>query len=123
MAAGHFPGNSTINFRGDSGLNDGKDEKTNADLVGGYYDSGNNIKFSFSTAYTITLLSWTVIEYQQKYADLGELDHIKDIIKWGTDYLLKVFIPPITNQDSAVLYSQVRHFKALLTIFFLAMYE
>ncbi|XP_073134712.1 endoglucanase 25-like [Henckelia pumila] len=105
--SGHFPGNSTINFRGDSGLNDGKDGETDADLVGGYYDSGNNIKFSFSTAYTVTLLSWTVIEYRQKYADLGELDHIKDIIKWGTDYLLKVFIPPATNQASAVLYSQV----------------
>ncbi|XP_075507795.1 endoglucanase 25-like [Primulina tabacum] len=105
--SGHFPGNSTINFRGDSGLNDGKDGQTNADLVGGYYDSGNNMKFSFSTAYTVTILSWTVIEYQQKYADLGELDHIKDIIKWGTDYLLKVFIPPVSNEESAVLYSQV----------------
>ncbi|KAL0438200.1 UNVERIFIED_CONTAM: Endoglucanase 12 [Sesamum latifolium] len=81
--SGHLQQNSTINFRGNSGLNDGKDGNTNADLVGGFYDSGNNIKFSFSTAYTVTLLSWTVVEYKQKYADIGELDHVKDIIKWA----------------------------------------
>ena len=33
----------------------------------------NNIKFSFPTAYTVTLLSWTVIEYHEKYDDIGEL--------------------------------------------------
>lgn len=81
--------------------------ESNIDLVGGFYDSGNNIKFSFPTAYTVTLLSWTVIEYHEKYADIGELDHVKDIIKWGSDYLLKV-----TNSSSnkTVLYSQASLF-------------
>ncbi|KAI3464632.1 hypothetical protein Pfo_021295 [Paulownia fortunei] len=105
--SGRLPQNSSITFRGNSGLSDGKEGNTNADLMGGFYDSGNNIKFSFSTAYTVTLLSWTVVEYQQKYADIGELDHIKDIIKWGSDYLLKLFIPPNSNSGSAILYSQV----------------
>ncbi|KAG8378135.1 hypothetical protein BUALT_Bualt08G0106600 [Buddleja alternifolia] len=105
--SGYLPENYSIAFRGNSGLNDGKEGNVNADLVGGYYDSGNNIKFSFSTAYTVTLLSWTVIEYHQKYADIGELDHINDLIKWGSDYLLKLFIPPNSNSNSAILYSQV----------------
>ncbi|CAI9266590.1 unnamed protein product [Lactuca saligna] len=92
-----------VKFRGDSGLNDG-----NSSLVGGFYDSGNNIKFSFPTAYTITLLSWSVIEYHQKYEDIGELDHIKNIIKWGSDYLLKLFIPANqTSTGSSTLFSQV----------------
>lgn len=78
------------------------------DLVGGFYDSGKNIKLSSTTAYTVTLLSWTVIEYHQKYADIGELDHVKDIIKWGSDYLLKLYVPPNnTSGSSAILYSQV----------------
>ncbi|XP_044512254.1 endoglucanase 25-like [Mangifera indica] len=100
--SGNYPSNSLVNFRGNSGLKDGSE--SNIDLVGGFYDSGNNIKFSFPTAYTVTLLSWTVIEYHEKYADIGELDHVKDIIKWGSDYLLKV-----TNSSSnkTVLYSQV----------------
>ncbi|CAA3020361.1 endoglucanase 25-like [Olea europaea subsp. europaea] len=104
--SGHFRGDSPIKFRGDSGLNDGKAGNINANLVGGFYDSGNNIKFSFTTAYTVTLLSWSVIEYHKKYADIGELDHIKNIIQWGSDYLLNVFIPSNTS-ESSIIYSQV----------------
>ncbi|WJX34109.1 cellulase [Trifolium repens] len=101
--SGNYPKNSPVKYRGDSGLNDGNQAKTN--LIGGYYDSGNNIKFTFTTAYTMTLLSWSAMEYQTKYADIDELDHVKDIIRWGTDYLLKAFIPP--NGSNHTMYSQV----------------
>ncbi|MFS7913089.1 putative cellulase [Helianthus anomalus] len=101
--SGVLPKDNTVKFRGDSGLDDG-----NKSLVGGFYDSGNNIKFSFPTAYTITLLSWSVIEYHPKYEEVGELDHIKSIIKWGSDYLLKLFIRPNeSSPGSATLFSQV----------------
>ncbi|XP_028806839.1 endoglucanase 25-like [Neltuma alba] len=104
--SGHYPRNSPVKFRGDSGLEDGLNTPEN--LIGGFYDSGNNIKFTFTTAYTVTLLSWTVIEYQGKYADIGELDHVRDIIRWGSDYLLKVFVlPNVTAQTPLILYSQV----------------
>ncbi|XP_027338960.1 endoglucanase 25-like [Abrus precatorius] len=104
--AGHYPRNTPVKFRADSGLQDGDSAKAN--LTGGFYDSGNNIKFTFTTAYTMTLLSWTVMEYQSKYADIGELDHVKDIIRWGSDYMLKVFIPPNSTAGSNLtLYSQV----------------
>ncbi|KAK4390986.1 Endoglucanase 9 [Sesamum angolense] len=73
----------------------------------GHLRQNSTINFRGNSAYTVTLLSWTVVEYQQKYADAGELDHIKDIIKWGSDYLLKLFIPPNSSSDSAILYSQV----------------
>ena len=110
-AAGVYPKNSTVKFRGDSGLQDGN---SHADLVGGFYDSGNNMKFSFPTAYTVTLLSWTVIEYHQKYNEISELNHVKDIIRWGTDYLLKLFIlPSNATSDNGILYSQVRPNEAL----------
>ncbi|KAE8701640.1 hypothetical protein F3Y22_tig00110528pilonHSYRG00166 [Hibiscus syriacus] len=104
--AGSYPSNSPINFRASSGLQDGNSRNILADLVGGFYDSGNNIKFTFPTAYTITVLSWSVIEYHQKYADIDKLEHIKDVIKWGNDYLLKVFVPPSAKSNSTVLYSQ-----------------
>ncbi|KAJ9560365.1 hypothetical protein OSB04_005525 [Centaurea solstitialis] len=101
--SGVLPKDNIVKFRGDSGLLDG-----NGSLVGGFYDSGNNVKFSFPTAYTITLLSWSVIEYHKKYEDIGELDHIKNIIKWGSDYLLKLFIPSNqTSPASTTLHSQV----------------
>ncbi|CAK8567513.1 unnamed protein product [Lathyrus sativus] len=95
--SGSYPRNSSVKYRGDSGLQDGYSEKTN--LIGGYYDSGNNIKFTFTTAYTMTLLSWTAMEYQTKFADIDELDHVRDIIRWGTDYLLKVGSTISTNSE------------------------
>ncbi|KAI3671687.1 hypothetical protein L1987_87427 [Smallanthus sonchifolius] len=101
--SGVLPKDDMVKFRGDSGLDDG-----NKSLVGGYYDSGNNIKFSFPMAYTITLLSWSVIEYHPKYEEIGELDHVKSIIKWGSDYLLKLFIHANeTSPSSITLFSQV----------------
>ncbi|XP_007019419.2 PREDICTED: endoglucanase 25 [Theobroma cacao] len=105
--SGNYPSKSPIKFRGSSGLRDGNTGNTRADLVGGFYDSGNNIKFTFPTAYTITLLSWSVIEYHQKYEDIGELEHIKDVIRWGSDYLLKVFVAPNATSEPTILYSQV----------------
>lgn len=88
-------------------MQDGNSSTPPFDLVGGFYDSGNNMKFTFPTAYTMTLLSWTVIEYHQKYDDIQELDHVKDIIKWGIAYLLKLFVvPPNATSGRTILYSQ-----------------
>ena len=61
------------------------------DLVGGYYDAGDAIKFNFPASFAMTMLSWSVIEYSAKYEAAGELNHVKEIIKWGTDYFLKTF--------------------------------
>ncbi|KDP28223.1 hypothetical protein JCGZ_13994 [Jatropha curcas] len=62
-----------------------------AQQFGGYYDSGSAVKYTSPTSFSITMLSWSVIEYSAKYEAVGELDHVKNIIKWGTDYLLKTF--------------------------------
>ncbi|KAF9682721.1 hypothetical protein SADUNF_Sadunf05G0138100 [Salix dunnii] len=69
--SGNYPSSSPVKFRGSSGLQDGNTSNPPADLKGGFYDSGKNIKFSFPIAYTITLLSWTVIEYHDKYGSIA----------------------------------------------------
>lgn len=93
-AAGRLPKHNNVSWRGNSCLQDGKGEGTSSaikDLIGGYYDAGDAIKFHFPKAFSITMLSWSVIEYSAKYQAAGELDHVKEIIKWGTDYFLKTF--------------------------------
>ncbi|KAB2600575.1 endoglucanase 25-like [Pyrus ussuriensis x Pyrus communis] len=91
--SGVYPNNSPVKFRASSGLHDGNLSRKLANLEGCFYDSGNNI-------------NWTVIEYHEKYADIGDqLDHVKDIMKWGSDYLLKLFVPPNTTSEF-ILYSQ-----------------
>ncbi|XP_020680103.1 endoglucanase 12 [Dendrobium catenatum] len=104
--SGRLPKNNGIPWRGDSGLNDGVNQTDlNHGLVGGYYDAGDNIKFHFPLAFSMSLLSWSVVEYSSKYKALGEYDHIRDIIKWGTDYLLLTFNSSATKIDK--IYAQV----------------
>lgn len=64
------------------------------DLVGGYYDAGDNVKFGFPMAFTTTMLSWSVIEFGGVMK--GELQNAKDAIRWATDYLLKATAHPDT---------------------------
>ncbi|KAK2635113.1 hypothetical protein Ddye_029905 [Dipteronia dyeriana] len=92
ILSGKLPNNNGIPWRGDSGLNDGNTTTdVTGGLVGGYYDAGDNAKFHFPMSYAMTMLSWSLIEYNHKYKAIGEYDHIREIIKWGTDYLLLTF--------------------------------
>ncbi|MCO5578066.1 hypothetical protein L7F22_031904 [Adiantum nelumboides] len=63
-------------------------------LVGGYYDAGDNVKFGLPMAFTITMLSWSVLEYGRYIASAGEIRHAREAIKWGTDYFIKAHPEP-----------------------------
>ena len=45
-------------------------------------------------AFTITMLSWSVIEYGDEIAAAGEYHHALEAIKWGTDYFIKAHTHP-----------------------------
>lgn len=99
--SGRLPKSNNISWRESSALLDGQVAINGnpTDLSGGYYDAGDNIKFGFPGAFAMTLLSWSVIEYKAKYEAAVELSHIKEIIKWGTDYMLKTFNYTSPNVD------------------------
>ncbi|KAI6698965.1 hypothetical protein NL676_019084 [Syzygium grande] len=104
--SGRLPKNNGIPWRGNSGLQDGNSTTdVKGGLVGGYYDAGDNTKFHFPMAFAMTMLSWSVIEYNHKYQAIGEYNHARDLIKWGTDYLLLTFNSSATKIDK--IYSQV----------------
>ncbi|KAL3523239.1 hypothetical protein ACH5RR_016073 [Cinchona calisaya] len=104
--SGKLPKSNGIPWRGNSGLTDGSTlTDVKGGLVGGYYDAGDNIKFHFPMSFAMTMLSWSAIEYEHKYKAIGEYDHIRDLIKWGTDYLLLTFNSTATKIDK--IYSQV----------------
>lgn len=58
------------------------------DLVGGYYDAGDNVKFHFPMAFTVTMLAWSVIDFGQ-YMGYWDKKHALEAVRWGSDYLLK----------------------------------
>ncbi|KAL5713152.1 hypothetical protein ACHQM5_015257 [Ranunculus cassubicifolius] len=95
--SGKLPGNQRLKWRRDSGLSDGSD--AHVDLVGGYYDAGDNVKFGFPMAFTTTMLSWSVLEFGGMMK--GELQNARVAIKWATDYLLKA------TAHNGIIYVQV----------------
>ncbi|KAK2639820.1 hypothetical protein Ddye_027615 [Dipteronia dyeriana] len=90
--SGHLPYHQRVTWRHHSGLTDGLEQ--GVDLVGGYYDAGDNVKFGLPMAFTITMLSWGVIQYGQEISGAGEYDHALEAIKWGTDYFIKAHTHP-----------------------------
>ncbi|KAI3831480.1 hypothetical protein MKX03_016586, partial [Papaver bracteatum] len=98
--SGHLV-HSRIPWRGDSGLHDGDGR-----LVGGFYDGGENIKYTFPTAFSMTMLSWSVLEFGHHYRETGEYDHVTEIIRWGVDYILKT-LDSTSNSTVSHIISQV----------------
>ena len=78
---------NTIQWRQSSHLDDkGEDGE---DLSGGYYDAGDTVKFGFPLASALTVLSWGGLQYEEGYRLAGELEQLRETVRWGTDYLLR----------------------------------
>ena len=82
------------------------------DLVGGYYDAGDNVKFGFPMAFTTTMLSWSVLEFGGKMK--SELGNAKTAIRWATDYLLKATAKPDTIYVQVCVHKCVNLLKITL---------
>ncbi|KAJ6674956.1 ENDOGLUCANASE 17 [Salix viminalis] len=108
--SGKLPSSQRITWRRDSGLTDGS--AMHVDLVGGYYDAGDNVKFGFPMAFTTTMLSWSVLEFGGLMK--GELQNAREAIRWATDYLLKATAHPDT------IYVQVCSLESLCILQFYA---
>ncbi|KAF6993545.1 hypothetical protein CFC21_010422 [Triticum aestivum] len=90
--SGRLPPTQRVQWLGNSALKDGADH--GVDLTGGYYDSGDNVKFGFPMAFTVTMLSWSVVEHRARLAAAGELGHALQAVRWGADYLVKAHARP-----------------------------
>lgn len=97
--SGKLPGNNRVEWRGDSGLKDGADNKI--DLTGGWHDAGDHLKFGLPMAASTTILSWGVIEYGDGYKQSGQYQYILDNLRWVNDYFIKA------HPSANVLWGQV----------------
>ena len=89
--SGYLPSDQRLTWRGDSGLLDGAD--VGVDLLGGYYDAGDNVKFGFPIAFTETMLGWSVAEFGGLMAEEDRREALV-ALHWATDYLLKTVAHP-----------------------------
>ena len=97
--SGKLPEKVRCNWRGDSGLSDGKDN--GLDLTGGWYDAGDNVKFNLPMSYTSSMLGWSIIEDAKAYEESGQLSYALGNIKWANDYFIKC------HPEDEVYYYQV----------------
>ncbi|MEV4398582.1 glycoside hydrolase family 9 protein [Nonomuraea sp. NPDC049607] len=97
--SGDLPGWNRVSWRGDSGMNDGKD--AGLDLTGGWYDAGDHVKFGFPMAFSATMLAWGGVEYRDAYAGSGQLTHLLNNLRFVNDYFVKA------HPSANVLYGQV----------------
>src|SRR5688572_30878033 len=97
--SGDLPPANRVNWRGDSGLQDGAD--VGRDLTGGWYDAGDHVKFGLPMAASATMLAWGIVDYRSAYVSTGQLNNALDQLKWVTDYFIKAH--PTANE----LYGQI----------------
>ncbi|KAF8703203.1 hypothetical protein HU200_031991 [Digitaria exilis] len=93
--SGQLPPDQAVTWRSNSGLSDGS--AANVDLTGGYYDAGDNVKFGFPMAFSMTMLSWSVLEHGGKMKE--RVHDGRAAVRWGADYLLKA-----ATQNPGTLY-------------------
>ncbi|GMJ13011.1 glycosyl hydrolase 9C1 [Hibiscus trionum] len=90
--SGKLPFDQRVKWRRDSGLKDGSLQ--GVDLVGGYYDAGDHVKFGLPMAFSVTMLAWGTIEYRKEITNLNQMGHTLWSIRWGTDYFIKAHTQP-----------------------------
>ncbi|KAK9274534.1 hypothetical protein L1049_021783 [Liquidambar formosana] len=90
--SGKLPLEQRVRWRGNSGLGDGFSQGVN--LVGGYYDAGDHVKFGLPMAFSVTMLSWGAVDFRKEITGLDQMGHTLWAIKWGTDYFIKAHTQP-----------------------------
>eukprot|EP00245_Coleochaete_scutata_P005750 TRINITY_DN1958_c0_g1_i1.p1 TRINITY_DN1958_c0_g1~~TRINITY_DN1958_c0_g1_i1.p1 ORF type:complete len:593 (+),score=74.78 TRINITY_DN1958_c0_g1_i1:217-1995(+) len=86
--SGKLPADNPIPWRGDSFL----DDAGGYNLTGGYNDAGDTLKFTLPMAWSMTVMAWAISAYETSFKTTGTLDHAHANLKWGTDYLLKLWV-------------------------------
>ncbi|WP_308012312.1 glycoside hydrolase family 9 protein [Actinacidiphila acidipaludis] len=97
--SGALPADNRVSWRGNADLDDGKD--VGLDLTGGYHDAGDEVKFGFPMAFSMTMLGWGGVDEASGYSASGQSAYLLRDLRWGDDWLLKAHPSP------NVLYGQV----------------
>ncbi|GAA5200971.1 hypothetical protein GCM10023322_80000 [Rugosimonospora acidiphila] len=97
--SGKLPADNRVSWRGDSDLTDGADH--GLDLTGGYHDAGDEVKFGFPEAYSMTALAWGGLADPGGYTQSGQTQYLLRDLRWGDDYIIKA------HPSAHVFYGQV----------------
>jgi len=78
--AGPLPDWNRVEWRGDATMND--------DVLGGWYDAGDHVKFNLPMSYSASMLGWALYEYGDEIESSGQRVHLENNLKFVLDYLV-----------------------------------
>ena len=88
--SGDLRGDSVVTpaWRSDapSFTSDGAD--VGVDLSKGYFDAGDYVKYGQPAAFSMTLLAWSGVEFEEGFRAAGALDELRNAVRWGADFML-----------------------------------
>ena len=58
-------------------------------VIGGFHDAGDHVQFGLPQGYAASTLGWGLYEFKQAFIDIGEYDHMLEILKYFTDFFLR----------------------------------
>ena len=59
------------------------------DVSGGFHDAGDHVKFGLPQSYSGATLGWGYYEFRDSYVNVGEQQHMEDILRHFNDYFLR----------------------------------
>lgn len=59
------------------------------DVHGGFHDAGDHVRFGLPQSYSSGTLGWGFLEFRESYKDIGEEQHMLDILKHFSDTYLR----------------------------------
>ncbi len=59
------------------------------DVAGGFHDAGDHVQFGLPQSYSTSTIEWAFYEFRDAFINIGEEEHMKEILRWGSDYYLK----------------------------------
>ncbi|KAE8731999.1 Endoglucanase 8 [Hibiscus syriacus] len=86
--SGKLPPNNRLPWRGDSGLDDGKEANVPFFPIL-YLHAWRQCEVGLPMAFTVTTLAWSAIAFKSELKSADEMENVRAAIRWGTDYFLK----------------------------------
>lgn len=91
--SGEIPDVSRAQWRGDSFVTLAQ-EQVNAgpfdvDLANRYMDAGDTPTFVLPITSAMTMISWSAIQWSEGYVSTGQMDEVKNVIRWHADWCIE----------------------------------
>ncbi len=73
-------------------------------VSGGFHDAGDHVKFGLPQTYSSSTLEWSLYEFKDAFVQTGEFAHMKEVLRWFSDYFLRSTFMNSTGQVVAFCY-------------------